>query len=129
MAKFSQRSASRLASCDQRLQAVFNEVIKHVDCTVLEGHRREARQNELFRSGMSKLQWPDSKHNFIPSLAADVVPYPIDWENLARFSMFAGFVLGTGASMGLPLRAGIDWDGDFNPKNNWIDAAHYELVG
>ena len=44
MAKFGKSSKKRLATCDERLQKVFNEVIKYVDCSVLEGHRSEERQ-------------------------------------------------------------------------------------
>ena len=44
MPKFGKRSKERLATCDERLQEVFNEVIKFVDCSVLEGHREQERQ-------------------------------------------------------------------------------------
>ena len=43
MAKFGRTSKNRLATCDERLQKVFNEVIKYVDCSALEGHRPEWR--------------------------------------------------------------------------------------
>ena len=48
MAKFGRSSRERLATCDERLQNVFNKVIKYVDCSVLEGQRNEERQNKLF---------------------------------------------------------------------------------
>jgi len=51
MPRYSKRSKERLASCDERLQEVFNEVIKHVDCSVLEGHRSKERQNKLYDEG------------------------------------------------------------------------------
>ena len=34
MPKFGKNSKERLATCDERLQKVFNEVIKYVDCSV-----------------------------------------------------------------------------------------------
>ena len=37
MPKFGKTSRDRLATCDDKLQQVFNEVIKYVDCSVLEG--------------------------------------------------------------------------------------------
>jgi len=52
MPKYSKQSAGRLSTCDPRLQDVFNEVIKHFDCSVLQGHRGEIEQNE----GV-KLRW------------------------------------------------------------------------
>ena len=54
MPKFGSRSKSRLKTCDTRLQDLFNEVIKHVDCSVLEGHRGEERQNKFYDEGKSK---------------------------------------------------------------------------
>ena len=81
----SARSIERLETCDQRLVAVVNEVVKHFDCTILEGWRSEEDQNEAFRTGKSKLKYPEGKHNKQPSFAVDVAPYPVDWENLDRF--------------------------------------------
>ena len=78
MPRFGKRSNVNLASCDERLQKVFNEVIKHVDCSVLEGHRGEERQNKLQEEGKSKVRYPDGRHNASPSNAVDVAPYPID---------------------------------------------------
>ena len=54
MAKFGKKSKMVLSTCEKDLQKVFNEVIKHVDCSVIEGHRSEKRQNELFEKGFTK---------------------------------------------------------------------------
>ena len=99
MPKFGKRSKERLATCDERLQKVFNEVINYVDCSVLEGHRGEREQNKYFAEGKSKVQYPLGRHNANPSRAVDVVPYPIDWNDRERFHLFAGFVLGIAYSM------------------------------
>ena len=56
MAKFGKSSRERLATCDDRLQDVFNEVIKYVDCSVLEGHRGEERQNRFVDEGKRALK-------------------------------------------------------------------------
>ena len=61
--KFSTTSKNRLYTCDEQLVELFNEVIKHWDCTIVEGYRTEDRQNEMYRTGKSQLQWPNSKHN------------------------------------------------------------------
>ena len=37
MPKFSARSTERLETCDERLVTIFNEVVKHFECTILEG--------------------------------------------------------------------------------------------
>lgn len=86
------------------------------------------------------MQWPLSMHNRFPSRAVDVVPYPIEWPNLAmplhsyaramgRFYMFVGFVRATALDLGIPIRCGADWDGDFNIKDqNFHDLPHFELI-
>ena len=51
MPKFSARSTERLETCDERLVTIFNEVVKHFECTILEGRRSEEDQNEAFRTG------------------------------------------------------------------------------
>jgi len=128
MPAFSSRSKKQLETCDSRLQDLFNEVIKHYDCTILEGHRDEATQNEYYRTGRSKLKYPNGKHNTLPSKAVDVAPYPIDWEDMDRFYHFGGFVLGMAASMGIKLRWGGDWDGDKSFKDQTFhDMPHFEL--
>ena len=129
MPKFGKRSKERLATCDERLQKVFNEVINYVDCSVLEGHRGEREQNKYFAEGKSKVQYPLGRHNAKPSRAVDVVPYPIDWNDRERFHLFAGFVLGIAYSMDISLRWGGDWNQNFEvDDNNFDDFPHFELI-
>ena len=128
MPYFSKRSKSRLATCDERLQEVFNEVIKHVDCSILEGHRSKERQNKLYDEGRTKVKYPNGRHNSNPSKACDVTPYPVDWEDRERQTLFAGFVLGVARSMGYTLRWGGDWDMDFQVMDNrFDDFPHFEI--
>ena len=128
MAKFGKRSKERLATCDERLQKVFNEVIKYVDCRVLEGHRSEERQNRLFEEGKTKVKYPKGRHNSSPSRAVDVTPYPVDWDDRERQTLFAGFVLGSARSMDIKLRWGGDWDMDFQVMDNrFDDFPHFEV--
>ena len=81
MPKFGRKSRERLATCDEDLQDLFNEVIKYVDCSVIEGHRSKERQNKLYEEGKTKVRYPNGRHNASPSRAADVVPYPVDWDD------------------------------------------------
>jgi len=128
MPKFGKRSRERLATCDKRLQDIFNEVIQFVDCSVLEGHREEERQNALFDEGKTLVKYPDGRHNSNPSRAVDVTPYPVDWEDRERQTLFAGFVLGLARSKGIKLRWGGDWDQDFQVMDNrFDDFPHFEL--
>ena len=128
MPYFGKTSKKRLATCDEKLQKVFNEVIKHVDCSVLCGHRGKDDQNKAYKEGKSKAKYPNGRHNRQPSLAVDVSPYPIDWKDLERQTLFAGFVLGIAKQMGINLIWGNDWDGDFETKDTGLkDYPHFEL--
>lgn len=129
MPKFSDASAKRLAECHPSLQLLFNAVIEKYDCTILCGHRGEQQQNEAFQQGLSKQQWPHSKHNKKPSLAVDVAPYPIDWKDRDRFYHFAGFVIGAAWVLGVKIRWGGDWDRDGDLRDqSFYDLPHFELV-
>lgn len=129
MPVFSERSKAKLATCHPELQHLFNEVVKHFDCTILTGHRDKEAQNGAFNAGKSKLQWPNSKHNESPSMAVDVAPYPIDWNDLERFRRFVWFVRGVAAARGIEIRTGADWDGDHSiTDQSFHDLPHFELV-
>ena len=128
MPKFGRKSKERLSTCDERLQKVFNEVIKHVDCSVLEGHRSKDRQNKLYEEGKTKVKYPNGRHNRQPSSAVDVTPYPVDWKDRERQTLFAGCVIGVASQMGIKLRWGGDWDQDFQVVDNrFDDFPHFEL--
>ena len=129
MAKFGKRSLKNLSSCHKDLQKVFNEVIKHVDCSVIEGHRSKERQNKLYEEGKTKVRYPKGRHNAEPSRAVDVVPYPVDWKDRERFHLFAGYVLGVASGMGITLRWGGDWNMNFEVDDNkFDDFPHFELI-
>lgn len=122
MPKFSANSAKRLATCHPKLQQLFNEVIKETDCSVLCGFRNKREQEEAYEKGNSMLNWPKSKHNQVPSLAVDVVPYPIDWRDVPRFIEFAAIVKRKAKELGIRIRCGADFVG-------FKDYPHFELTG
>ncbi|MCC3862605.1 hypothetical protein [Pseudemcibacter aquimaris] len=129
MPAFSEKSLNNLATCHSLLQRVFHEVIREFDCTILEGHRDKARQNQMVAEGKSQVGWPNGKHNAVPSLAVDVAAYPINWNDRERQTLFAGYVIGLARSMGINLRWGGDWDRDTEVRdNNFDDLVHFELV-
>ena len=128
MASFGKKSQERLNTCDPRLVELFEEVVEHFDCTVIQGYRDEAEQNKAFEDGFSKLKYPKGSHNKYPSLAVDIAPYPIDWKDRDRFHLFAGFVKGIASQMGLNIRWGGDWNSDTHTKdNNFDDLPHFEI--
>ena len=129
MPRFGRKSKERLSTCDPKLQELFNEVIKHVDCSILEGHRGKERQNKFYDEGKSKVRFPNGRHNASPSRAVDVTPYPVDWADRERQTLFAGFCLGMANRMGIQIRWGGDWDQDFEVKDNrFDDFPHFELI-
>lgn len=129
MFRLSEASQKRLVTCDPRLQEIVNKVSESYDVSVLCGHRGKDAQEEAVSKGMSKLHFPKSKHNSFPSLAIDLAPFPIDWNDRQRFCHLAGFVQGVAVSLGFKIR----WGGDFNQDNNlkndsFVDMPHFELV-
>jgi hypothetical protein len=95
--------------------------IKRYDFTVLCGHRGEEEQTRAYEAGNSKLRYPMSKHNSEPSMAVDIAPYPIDWDDIGRFQELAAIVLEEAALAKIPLRWGGNW-------KNFKDYPHYELA-
>ena len=136
MPTFSQKSLDKLATCHPDLIRVFNEVITHTDCTIIEGHRPIEKQAEYFRTGHSKLDpanpdhFDKCKHIQRPSLACDVLPCPVDWNDNSRNSWFAGFVMATARQLDVELIWGGNWDSDITHVDktaNFFDAPHFQI--
>lgn len=134
MPRFSKTSKKRLATCHQDLITLFNEVIKYFDCKVICGHRGKKAQQKAFNDGFSKVQYPDSKHNPDPSMATDVIPYPVEWKNTKRMKFFAGYVLGIAQKLldegkiSHKVISGLDWDADTILKDTTFkDHPHFQL--
>ena len=127
MPSFGAKSLAALETCDFQLQRLFYEVVKHFDCSILEGHRTLERQQQLYAE--HKTRTMRSQHLAEPSRAVDVAPYPTDWTDTARFRVFGGFVLGVASQLGIALRWGGDWDGDTDLKDQTFDdLVHFELA-
>lgn len=126
MPRFGSRSKKRLEECHPRLQEIMNELIKIMDVTILCGVRGKDEQNQAFNNGKSQLKFPQSKHNLDPhrnpdfSLAVDVAPWPIDWNDINRFERMCGIIEGIAAMKGTKIRLGRDFS--FN------DYPHIELI-
>lgn len=115
MPKLSARSLKNLSQCHKDLQRIAEEAAKEFDFIVICGHRGEKEQNEAFARGTSKLKYPKSKHNKIPSLAFDAVPYikdapgGIDWSARAKFLEMRNHFKKTAEKLGISVRF-ISWD-------------------
>lgn len=130
MPQFGRTSLEKLSTCHPDLQKLFNEVIKHYDCVILDGYRSNGEQQKLFKQGKSKLQAGASKHNQSPSLAADVAPWPLDWKDKEKFYHFAGRVQGIAQMLNIKIRWGGDWNQNNDLKDqSFYDLPHFELAG
>jgi peptidoglycan L-alanyl-D-glutamate endopeptidase CwlK len=135
MARFGKSSLSRLETCHEDLQLLFLQVVSTFDCSIICGYRGEEEQNEAFDKNLSKLKFPDSKHNAYPSMAIDVIPYPVAWHDLKRMHYFAGYVKATAEQLkkdqliSHDIRWGGDWDSDTEVNDQtFIDLPHFELI-
>ena len=129
MPSFSTTSMERLNSCHPSLIQICEQVVLTYDVRVLEGYRSGKRQDELFRQNKSKLRAGESKHNQKPSIAVDLAPYPIDWDNAKRFYLMAGFMFQAAHDLGHTIRWGGDWDSDWvHTDQSFNDLPHFELM-
>lgn len=140
MAQWSDKSKRRLDTCHPDLQVLANTVLEIHDCSVFEGFRDEETQNRYFANGTSKVQFPNGKHNVMPSNAIDLAPYkpghdPYDMENVLYF---AGIVMATAARLYAEgkMQHKLRWGGTWSSKadatfafdrNGFFDGIHFEL--
>lgn len=145
MPKFGRKSLKLLATAHQDLQAVCNDAIQRIDFSVSCGHRTPSEQMALFKKGRvfdngkwikSKGAVTDkdgtirkSKHNYSPSLAVDLLPYPFKgWNNLAQFHELKKEMFISAEKLGIKLVWGADWDGDGDIAEHTLqDYPHFEL--
>lgn len=128
MPTFSKASLEKLKTLDPRLQILLNEAILHIDFSILVGHRGEEDQNKAFAEKKSNFKWPQSKHNKLPSMAVDVAPYPIDWDDPARFARLFGYIERIANELQIPIRWGGDWNRNWRTKDErLVDMPHIEL--
>lgn len=140
MYKFSKVSQARLAQCHSDIKVIFTAVLQYSNISIVCGHRTREEQNKAFKQGLSKLKFPQSKHNCNPSMAIDVAPYSeqingIDWQDAESFARIAGVVDVVTKQLldkGL-ISHRIRWGGDWDMDNRTIDECfrdlpHFELI-
>ena len=112
-----------------------------MDHSLTVGYRDKDTQTLAFDSGNSQVEWPDSYHNELPSMAVDAHPYPLpkNWgedsrDEYEKFRYFAFYVLGTAdvlytlGAIDHQLEWGGDWDNDKDvTDNNFNDLLHFQL--
>lgn len=123
MFKYSKKSLENLNSCDEKLIRLFSEAIKTspMDMTILSGYRGKKEQDRLQLEGHSQLIFPRSMHNKKPSLAVDVIPYPIHWEKIEQFRILSYHIKIIAWKLDIKVDFGGDW-------KNFVDWPHWQLV-
>ncbi len=136
MPRFGKTSSERLATCHPDIVKIMNvAIVDGPDFSIACGRRGKKEQDYAVAMGYSKVRFPDSKHNAKPlSLAVDVAPYPVDWDDLKRFHVLAGYIMAIAQMLydddeiSHLLRWGGDWDRDWcYTDQKWHDLPHFEL--
>lgn len=116
--KLGSRSLQNLSGVHPDLVAVVKRAIQitEQDFTVIEGVRNINRQRELVRKGASKTM--NSRH--LTGHAVDMVPWPIDWNDLERFEVVSEAMKKAAEELDIPIVWGGDW-------KSFYDGPHFEL--
>ena len=138
MPKFSKESLRKLNTCHPDIIKVMNEAIKYYDFKVIYGHRTKEEQFEIFREGRDLIggvwtvtdkskvktsldgKMKVSYHNYYPSKAIDIAPYPIDWNDVKRFDEMGEIVMREAKKLGIKLT----WGKNFK---SLVDRPHFEV--
>ncbi|AHK11836.1 DD-transpeptidase [Shewanella sp. phage 3/49] len=112
------RSKSNLAGVNADLVRVVERAIQitDVDFTVIEGLRTKERQVQLFKDGKTRTM--NSRH--IIGQAVDVIPYPVDWNDTARFRLVAKAIKQAASELDVKITWGGDW-------KSFVDMPHYQI--
>ena len=128
MPSFSARSLKARAELHPELQKLVDAAIKEIDFIILDAQRGRAEQERAFKAGNSKARFGQSAHNYIPAVALDVCPSPVDWNDAAKFRAIAKVFVAVAKRLDIPLRWGADWDMDGDWKDErFLDWGHFEL--
>lgn len=127
MPELSQKSLNKVAQCHPDLQRVLFEAIKVCDFTVIEGYRTKEDQDKNFYSGVSRVKWPNSKHNNFPAKAVDIWPWPVPRDakgeldsSSPKWAQLAGVMLEKAEQLGVKLEWGGNW-------SSLKDYPHFQL--
>ena len=131
--KLGKTSLARLQGVDETLVNVVKRAIEisEVDFTVMEGVRTLERQRELYAKGRTapgKIVTWTMKSRHIEGKAVDLVPYPLDWNDLEKFNKIKDAMFQAARELDVNLRWGADWDGDgkYREKGEY-DSPHFEI--
>lgn len=105
--KLGPKSQERLNQVRADLKAVCYKAFETMpfDITITEGLRSQKRQAELFAQGATKVM--TSRH--MSGNAIDMCPYPVDYNDTARFKIMAHHMFAAAKELGTTIRWGGNW--------------------
>lgn len=119
MPRFGKKSIENREFLCKDLKYLVDEVIKYYDFSIVCGHRDKTEQEKAYKNGTSKAHFGQSAHNYNPSFAVDVYPYPmplkqvkgvieIDSDSKEWDKMIYAFK-SAAKQHGIEIDCGIDW--------------------
>lgn len=140
--KFSNKSIEALKTCHKDLQLIMEEALSlsDMDFGVSQGYRSVETQKAYFNAGLTKLDGVKnlSKHNHLPSHAADIYAYVNDKVSyaerdlcyLAGVIMTASKKLKDEGKIDHSIRWGGNWDSDgvIITDQSFMDLPHFEII-
>lgn len=131
MPKFGKKSLERRAMLCKDLRALVDEVIKYYDFSIICSHRGQEEQERAFNAGNSKAHFGQSAHNFFPSFAVDIYPYPVPYkqvkgvkqidDNSPEWEKMICTFKNAAKRLSIKITCGIDF-------KNLVDKPHLELA-
>lgn len=117
----SKTSRQKLNTCHSDLIKLIEAVAETEKCAVICGFRGRHEQEKAYMAGKSKAKWGQSKHNFKPSHAVDVVPLPLDWNDIPAFEKLGEKIMAKAKELGIKVKWGKYFKG-------LVDYPHFELA-
>ena len=124
MPKFGKTSKERRLFLCNDLKKLVDEVIKEYDFSIIETHRSKDDQDRAWSYGYSKAKFGESAHNYNPSFAVDVYPYPTpkitndgvtklddnsqEWDNMINVFKAKAKELGIKITCGIDFKSIVD---------------------
>lgn len=118
--RLSKKSIQKLNTCHSDLKKLIEAVAEDEKCAVICGFRGRYEQEKAYYEGRSKAKWGASKHNLKPSHAVDVVPLPLDWNNISSFVKLGEKIMKKADELNINVKWGRDFKG-------LKDYPHFEL--
>lgn len=118
---FTAKSAARLALAHPDLQRLMSAAREKIVFEILDSQRGKSAQEKAFSEGHSRAHFGQSAHNWAPALALDIIPTPLDWQDIDSFVALSKVILPLAKEMGIP----IEWGGHWQKLK---DMPHYELT-